>query len=49
MGRTALHHVCRAGKMDNFEVLIEIEDIDEDAITNSGVTALMMAVESGQI
>ena len=29
--------------------LVEIEDIEVDAVTKSGVTPLMMAVESGKI
>ena len=49
VGRTALHYACRAGNLDTFKVLVEIEDIDVDAVTTSGVTPLMMAVESGKI
>ena len=49
VGRTALHFACRAGNIDTFQVLTEIDDVDVDAVTNSGVTALMMAIESGNI
>ena len=49
IGRTALHLACRAGKKENFAVLMESEDIDSDAVTNAGVTPLMTAVESGDI
>ena len=49
IGRTALHFACRAGKEENFDVLMESEDIDFDAVTNAGVTPLMTAVESGDI
>ena len=49
IGRTALHQACRAGRADIFEVLVEVEGIDIDAITNAGVTPLMMAIESGNI
>ena len=49
VGRTALHFACRAGNMDTFAILVALDDIDVDAVTNSGVTPLMMAVESGQI
>ena len=49
VGRTALHFACRAGNIDTFQVLTEIDDVDVDAVTNSGVTSLMMAIESGNI
>ena len=55
IGRTALHYACRAANQEAFEVLIEcidvegMEDIDVDAVTNAGVTPLMMAVESADI
>ena len=49
MGRTALHMVCRAGRLDNFKVLVQVEDVEEDATTRAGVTPLMMAVESANI
>ena len=35
--------------MDTFKVLVELEDIDVDAVSNAGVTPLMLAVESGKI
>ena len=49
VGRTALHFACRAGNIDTFQVLTEIDDVDVDAVTNSGVTPLMMAIECGNI
>ena len=49
IGRTALHFACRAGKEDNFDVLLDCEEIDIDAVTQAGVTPLMTAVESGDI
>ena len=49
IGRTAIHYACRAGKIDAFEVLVENEDVDVDAVTNAGVSPLMTAVESGNI
>ena len=49
IGRTALHFACRAGKLDTFTHLANLEDIEVDSATNAGVTALMMAVESGNI
>ena len=55
IGRTALHYACRAGNQEAFEVLIEyvdiedMEDIDVDAVTNAGITPLIMAIESGNI
>ena len=49
IGRTALHFACRRGSLEHFNVLSEVEDIDLDAQTNSGVTPLMMAVHSGNI
>ena len=33
IGRTALHFACRAGNMDTFKVLVELDDIDVDAVT----------------
>ena len=49
MGRTAIHFACRSGKKDAVKVLAEQDDCDIDAVTNSGVTPLMMAVETGDI
>ncbi len=49
VGRTALHFACRAAKMDTFRILVENEEVDLDAVTNAGVTPLMMAIESGEI
>ena len=49
IGRTALHFACRAGNLETFKVLVELEDIDVDAVSNAGVTPLMLAVESGKI
>ena len=49
IGRTALHYACRAGKMENVQVLMENDEIDVDAVTNAGVSPLMTAVESGNI
>ena len=49
VGRTALHFACRAAKMDTFNLLVENEEVDLDAVTNAGVTPLMMAIESGEI
>ena len=49
IGRTALHFACRRGSLEHFNVLAEVEEIDLDAQTNSGVTPLMMAVHSGNI
>ena len=49
IGRTALHYACRAGKLDTFTVLANMEPIEVDMVTNAGVTPLMMAIESGNI
>ena len=49
LGRTALHFACRSGNVETFKVLAELEDTDVDAVTNAGVTPLMMAIESGDI
>ena len=49
IGRTALHQACRAGRVEIFELLIDVDGVDIDAITNAGVTPLMMAIESGNI
>ena len=49
LGRTALHFACRAANIETFKVLAELEDTDVDAVTNAGVTPLMMAIESGDI
>ena len=49
LGRSALHFACRAGKIDTFNNLAEREDTEIDAVTNAGVTPLMMAIESGDI
>ena len=49
VGRTALHFACRAAKMENFKLLVDNEEVDLDAVTNAGVTPLMMAIESGEI
>ena len=48
-GRTALHFACRAGNMEAFKQLVELEDIEYDVFTKAGVTPLMMAVESRNI
>ena len=48
-GRTALHYACRAGCKETAAKLAEQEGCDLDAITNAGVTPLMMAVEKGNI
>ena len=49
IGRTALHYACRAGKLDTFNVLANLEQIEVDMVTKAGVTPLMMAIESGNI
>ena len=49
IGRTALHYACRAGKLDTFRVLSDLEAVEVDAVTKAGVTPLMMAIESGNI
>ena len=49
IGRSALHYACRAGKIENVQVLMNNEEIDVDAVTNAGVSPLMTAVESGNI
>ena len=49
VGRSALHFACRAGNTETFDALAKNEDVDLDAVTNAGVTPLMMAVESGNI
>ena len=49
MGRTALHFACKAGNIENFNVLVAHDDIDPDAPSKSGVTPIMMAVESANI
>ena len=48
-GRTALHHACKAGNIGAFKALVDHDDTDIDPVTKSGVTPLMMAVESGKI
>ena len=49
MGRTALHFACRAGQLDNFTILAEREDMNIDAQSTAGQTAMMMAIEGGHI
>ena len=49
LGRTALHFACRRGSLEHAQVLLQIEDADLDAQTKGGVTALMMAVNSGNV
>ena len=49
VGRTALHYAARAGKVSNLKFLLEYEGADSDAMTNGGMTPLMMAVESGSL
>ena len=49
VGRTAMHYAARAGNQSSFNELAAMEDIDVDKPTNSGVTPLMMAIESGDI
>ena len=49
MGRTALHFACKAGNIPNFKILAAHDDIDLDPATRSGVTPIMMAVESANI
>ena len=49
IGRTVLHFACRAGRLDIFQLLIAVDDIDLDCVSNAGVTPLMMAIESGDI
>ena len=49
MGRTALHFACKAGNIPNFTLLAAHDDIDLDPVTRSGVTPIMMAVESANI
>ena len=48
-GRTALHYAARAGNLSAFMELCNVEGIDKFAVTNSGVDALMMGVESGNL
>ena len=49
IGRTALHFAARAGNLETFKILVELDEIDIDAVTNAGMTPLMCAVESGAI
>ena len=49
LGRTALHFACRSGNIGAFKALILKEETEVDAVTNAGVTSLMMAIESGSI
>ena len=49
VGRTALHFAAKAGNLGAFRVLVELEDVEIDAVTVSGTTPLMSAVESGHI
>ena len=49
LGRTALHFACRAGKKENFNVLVALDDIEIDPVTAAGVTPIMMAVESANL
>ena len=44
-----MHFAARAGNLETFKILVELEDTDVDAVTNSGMTPIMMAVESGHI
>ena len=48
-GRTALHYACRAGNLETFQLLVSLPEIEINAMTNAGVTPLMMAVQSGKI
>ena len=48
-GRTALHFAARAGNLETFQVLVALDETDLDPVTNSGMTPLMNAVESGII
>ena len=49
VGRTALHFACRAGRLEVFNLLFADDIVEIDAVTNCGVTPLMMAIESGNI
>ena len=44
-----MHFAAKAGNLATFKVLVELEDVDIDAVTLSGTTPLMCAVESGHI
>ena len=48
-GRTALHHACRAGNLENVSLMFQIEDINVNVVTRAGVTPLMMAAKSGNV
>ena len=49
-GRTALHYACRAGNHKTVRVLLERCPAEvRDKNTNGGITALMSAVQSGDI
>ena len=49
IGRTALHYACKAGNLKTFRILVADDNCDIDAVTNSGVTPLMCAIDSGVI
>ena len=44
-----MHYACASGRLDNVRVLLDTPGIDKDARTNGGDTALMLAVNSGDI
>ena len=49
IGRTALHFACRRGSLEIFQLLLQVENIDYDIQTASGVTPMMNAVHSGNV
>ena len=49
MGRTALHYACKAGNMSTAQVLINDQNCEVDLVSTGGMTALMNAIESGNI
>ena len=50
LGRTALHHSCKKGNLQTTQVLLDTGDeCDVDAVSYSGISPLMCAIESGNI
>jgi len=51
-GRTALHHCCRGGNLNNliwFLKTVDKRELNVEARSNGGVTPLMSAIQSGNV
>jgi len=48
-GRAPIHFASCVGNIGTYKVLVEQETVDIDAVTQGGVTPLMLAVEGGHI